>query len=768
MPLGLLAKDSIQDLTALGKDGTEDQSEEDGTLTTTTAESTASTGLCLESETCHDVEVAPTAALVEATEAFSGEPLPGAKKEPQQQTQQQPDPSATNDMPQEVEEQNQNGIGENSQNNGQYSEFSSSYHDAYYYSGYNDYVMSYYAPSLVLTTDRNKGANDFWKCLLPCLFPWTQSSPPLLPGTPATPVEEEKQQGVSASKTIQEDENNNNEDSNNISVVVEGGNKLLRRSSSSGDIDDVSSTGSDALGEKLSNRERHAVLAKLGFPPPEAVGDDSNDNKTNASSSDKAAAASSSSLTDGKRKKSSKHGGLLNDLQTYESSSQTLLVGGRRGILKRGGSITLPSPPPPSTQPERRRENDGHDVTQQHRKPAPNRRSLFPQSKYETRSTMDGSNGKSVSFASMARVVTVKSKNDMDALEKGAIWWRKVDYDDFKKTGRIITRAMLEGGSELWLNSERCTGSQARNFHRARSEGGGSGDTVDGDAHDPITVTGDKWWHRFGHSRRGLEHVVSLDEGKQRQLNVRSATRALVDEHRRQKLYHRVDAEKLRMVSLQYTSWARDLALASGSSDADAVLSSFSHDRKTREFYLSRMSDGNHHTVASVGGLMPDFMRHSIRGGAVNELSSGPTIAQRLDANTSAQLRYRRKNRVSQPHQAQRQEQQQAAPTNRPALVATVDASSSSAEEVPKSSQTTGNETTLSGTIASLEESLQDSFRSTSEGSEPIVDRSGSDSSMARRAAGFSADGAQNVDMAAVLSGMGAVPRTSQVLSSPA
>jgi hypothetical protein len=39
--------------------------------------------------------------------------------------------------------------------------------------------------------------------------------------------------------------------------------------------------------------------------------------------------------------------------------------------------------------------------------------------------------------------------------------------------------------------------------------------------------TRDKWWHKFGHSRRGLEHVASIDEDRQRQANVRAAVKAV-------------------------------------------------------------------------------------------------------------------------------------------------------------------------------------------------------------------------------------------------
>ena len=140
------------------------------------------------------------------------------------------------------------------------------------------------------------------------------------------------------------------------------------------------------------------------------------------------------------------------------------------------------------------------------------RRSLFPS--YESRSKPGTTN--SVSFAPMAWVVTVKSKNDMVAQEKSDIWWQRSDYEDFRKTGRIITRAMLEGGSKIWLASNESSWKKNKDKKKNKN----TGDHVDespesSESGDTISATGDKWWHKFGHSRRGLEHVVLIDEGRQ-------------------------------------------------------------------------------------------------------------------------------------------------------------------------------------------------------------------------------------------------------------
>lgn len=132
---------------------------------------------------------------------------------------------------------------------------------------------------------------------------------------------------------------------------------------------------------------------------------------------------------------------------------------------------------------------------------------------------------------------------------------------------------------------------------------------------------------KFGHSRRGLEHIASVEEGRQRQANVRIAIRIIIDEQRRQKIYRKEDPEKLRMLSLQYTTWARELALAAAASDAAAVEANFDEKRKSREYFI--LKNAKEH-----GGFakkLPSFMM---------PVGRSPQV---LDHHTSTQVRYRRK-----------------------------------------------------------------------------------------------------------------------------
>jgi hypothetical protein len=110
-------------------------------------------------------------------------------------------------------------------------------------------------------------------------------------------------------------------------------------------------------------------------------------------------------------------------------------------------------------------------------------------------------------------------------------------------------------------------------------------------------------------------------------------------------------------VSLHHTHWARDLALAAGASDADAVQSSFAADRRSREFYLLKLSKytttqspGSNNAKAIRGSfnnpqhhLVPQFMQPTLQGrdSAMNMNSKALQMQQRLDANTAAQIRFR-------------------------------------------------------------------------------------------------------------------------------
>jgi hypothetical protein len=235
------------------------------------------------------------------------------------------------------------------------------------------------------------------------------------------------------------------------------------------------------------------------------------------------------------------------------------------------------------------------------------RRNLFPTYDSPNRSSttsldsMNSQKNKKLSFFLMARVITVESRKDMSDMERSLIWWQHNDYDDFKKTARIITQAMIQGGSEIWLQTSNAWGKKQslrgrslssaneEEHHKAIQRYGNSDTYIDEeeDANIPDAFES-KWWCRFGHSRRGLEHIVSIEEGKQRQKNVKIAIQAVLDEQERQLNSLHKDSKKLATISMQYTSWARDLAHAAALADAEAVRSRFDAKAKTRLDYLTK------------------------------------------------------------------------------------------------------------------------------------------------------------------------------------
>jgi hypothetical protein len=442
---------------------------------------------------------------------------------------------------------------------GQYSGFSVQYAE-YEKANEMSYDVDPYAPT-IFGGSRQDGGSDFW-C---CLFPWM---PP---------------------KTLQDTERQ-------VQVEDKSPNRRPMLRSNGGEEDDVSTGSSDVYGEKLTDKDRLAVLARLRISAPDP--------------------------TDTTTQK------LLNGSLPKESCRKA------RGILKRGSTQSNPAAAAKIAKAVSM--NSGSDDGTQ------KRRSLFPQYEEKKSSLSEVREKHNVKFSPMARVVTVKSRADMTYLEKSGVWWQKQDYEDFKKTGRIIAKAMLEGGSEVWLAMNKSWqikpkikpgGSpQPRAYHMSERT-----QIVRDQLPGQVSSEGNKWWNQFGHSRRGLEHIASIDEGRQRQSNVRIAIRMVIDEQRRQKTYGKPDAEKLRTISMQYTGWARDLALSAAESDTEAVRSNFSEKAKTREYYLLKRGIANAHSTNAK--QMPAFMM---------PVGVSP---QMLDAHTSTQIRYRR---TQSPHIATR------------------------------------------------------------------------------------------------------------------
>jgi len=254
------------------------------------------------------------------------------------------------------------------------------------------------------------------------------------------------------------------------------------------------------------------------------------------------------------------------------------------------------------------------------------RRNLFPT--YDAPSLTDDKDtikdslkpSKSVQFSPMARVMPITPRNMMSFMMKSSIWWQRSDYEEFKRAGRIISKAMLQGGSEIWLQTSNAWGDKKSSSNRETSE------EKDGDS------VGDKWWCKFGHSRRGLEHIVTIEEGRSRQQYVNNAIRAVLEEQRRQRITCR-DPERLASVAARHTAWARDLALAAGAADEEAVQSNFCTNARSRVQHLSRNLSAK--GSQNDGHLSANFI-----------ISANHLTHEMLDANTETSFRLRRQDKL--------------------------------------------------------------------------------------------------------------------------
>lgn len=365
-----------------------------------------------------------------------------------------------------------------------------------------------------------------------------------------------------------------------------------------------------------------------------------------------------------------------------------------------------------------------------------NRRHMFPSYSREVADSHSKKTTK-LSFAPMARVVTVTSRKEMAFVQKSQVWWQRTDYDDFKKTGRIIAKAMLEGGSEIWLTSNDAWGkkrasSSRTQLSRSVSSDAGNEDERDTDYERALhkysgglqqeageqpqeseSSFGNKWWCKFGHSRRGLEHIASMEEGRQRQRNVNTAIRAVVDEQRKQRSNRTKDPHKLANIAHQYTSWARDLALAAGAADAEAVRVNFKVGAKCRSHYLVT---GIKEARESTHTKFTDSKKYSF--------ISGHIVAELLDANTSSSMKTKQEE-VKQ----RRLSQHNAASGDTPGSQA----------------QRSREDQFTPPLVDETEEAIHD------------PNAANENENMAKRAAGFAANEDEKVDMAAVLTGMGSV-----------
>lgn len=408
------------------------------------------------------------------------------------------------------------------------SEYSSD--DEYYYDTYDPYAPTSYG------SQSGSGEGGLFRCLFPFLFNNNETSEkslsvksPEISEFPSTTTESEMNQNdierpqLEAMEKTSEPLNKHHNSGNTEENKTPSAETFLGKDSTK--TDEESKAEIDQYGSPLTNSQRQAVMNRLRLQ--------------NFGEEKKESAIESPTLDLPETDEPSQEEEIASG--SVDSSSISSIPKMPKGILK--NSTTQKS----------------DDSTQ--------RRSLFNGVTYdEYNPKKEKGDTKFVDFSPMAKVLTVPGRHHYPTSVKDLIWWTRKDYQDFKKTGRIISMAMLTGGSEIWLYSD-----ESKNSKTAASE--------------EVENFGEKWWCKFGHSRRGLEHVVCFEEGQHRQQNVVKAIKAVVNEQHRQMRCNINDPAKIANAPARFTAYARDLALAAGMADAEVVRSDFCSKAKSRGHY---------------------------------------------------------------------------------------------------------------------------------------------------------------------------------------
>jgi len=187
----------------------------------------------------------------------------------------------------------------------------------------------------------------------------------------------------------------------------------------------------------------------------------------------------------------------------------------------------------------------------------PPRRTIFSGSRAtaSARTVRGGPAPRRVQWSTMAKVAHVPGLGSLGASDPGRIWWQRQDYDEFKKTSRMLAKALVEENSRVWLAT-----TSVRN-HSVQA-------TMELASHWRAEH-GDKWWCKFGHSRRGLEHITQIGVGRERQQKVVEAIRSVLKEQH--VMLHSgkgIDPRRLCHVGMHFSLQARERAANNGMEDA--------------------------------------------------------------------------------------------------------------------------------------------------------------------------------------------------------
>jgi hypothetical protein len=222
-----------------------------------------------------------------------------------------------------------------------------------------------------------------------------------------------------------------------------------------------------------------------------------------------------------------------------------------------------------------------------------------------------------VYFSELKRVLRVRKFTPQESIE---IWFQREDFEYFRSEMTLLVQES-ESSRELaqvWFEAH-------ENKRKGTVQTSGTCGEGVRDSHGCSTDTDDRsvgssskhamsrsWWHDYNHSRRGLERYASPGQARQILASYKVAVQKVLAEQQQQRLLSLVcipgsqSPDKIAEVYHEYTAWSRDLALAAGASDADAVRTNFDDNKRhTREYYMLKQ------VVASgfkVHKHMPRFM----------------------------------------------------------------------------------------------------------------------------------------------------------------
>jgi hypothetical protein len=106
----------------------------------------------------------------------------------------------------------------------------------------------------------------------------------------------------------------------------------------------------------------------------------------------------------------------------------------------------------------------------------------------------------------------------------------------------------------------------------------------------------------------------------------------ILEEQKRQRVARTKDPNKLRNVAMQYTSWARDLALAAGAADHEAVESNFCFKAKSRAHHFAKRSTHLLNESGAAGGgvmmaITSQILDENTHGRRSSQPSQTPQVA---------------------------------------------------------------------------------------------------------------------------------------------